>query len=188
MDFINSAVINLKEKTYVYILMTCGASTANADKFVKEALEKKGISVNAVYSVKMVDTYVPLFKIADKAEQEKINSHADRELEKIKKAIDEKISGNQNKNPGHFPKTVTFFSYPFYKHRRFTKKFYVEDSCIGCGLCEKICPSEAIKIEKGKPVWIKKQCNICLGCLHCCPKEAIQYGKKSKTSGRYFYK
>jgi len=85
---------------------------------------KKGISVNAVYSVKMVDTYVPLFKIADKAEQEK-----------IKKAIDEKISGNQNKNPGHFPKTVTFFSYPFYKHRRFTKKFYIKDSCIGCGLC-----------------------------------------------------
>lgn len=188
MDFINSAAINLKEKTYVYILMTCGASTANADKFVKEALEKKGISVNAVYSVKMVDTYVPLFKIADKAEQEKINSKADLELEKIKNAIDEKISGNQNKNPGLFPKTVTFFSYPFYKHRRFTKKFYVEDNCIGCGLCEKICPSEAIKIENGKPVWIKKQCNICLGCLHRCPKEAIQYGKKSKTSGRYFYK
>lgn len=177
MDFINSTVINLKEKTYVYILMTCGASTANADKFVEEALEKKGISVNAVYSVKMVDTYVPLFKIADKAEQEK-----------IKKAIDEKISGNQNKNPGHFPKTVTFFSYPFYKHRRFTKKFYIKDSCIGCGLCEKICPSEAIKIEKGKSVWVKKQCNICLGCLHRCPKESIQYGKKSKTSGRYFYK
>ena len=188
MDFINRAVINLKEKTYVYILMTCGASTANADKFVKEALEKKGISVNAVYSVKMVDTYVPLFKIADKAEQEKINSHAARELEKIKKAIDEKISGNQNKNPGHFSKTVTFFSYPFYKHRRFTKKFYAEDSCIGCGLCEKICPSEAIKIEKSKSVWVKKQCNICLGCMHRCPKEAIQYGKKSKTSGRYFYK
>ena len=188
MDFINRAVINLKEKTYVYILMTCGASTANADKFVKEALEKKGISVNAVYSVKMVDTYVPLFKIADKAEQEKINSNADRELEKIKKDIDEKISGNQNKNPGHFPKTVTFFSYPFYKHGRFTKKFYAEDSCIVCGLCEKICPSEAIKIKNGKPVWIKKQCNICLGCLHRCPKEAIQYGKKSKTSGRYFYK
>lgn len=41
MDFINSAVINLKEKTYVYILMTRGASTANADKFVKEALEKR---------------------------------------------------------------------------------------------------------------------------------------------------
>jgi len=108
--------------------------------------------------------------------------------EKIKKAIDEKISGNQNKNPGHFSKTITFFSYPFYKHRRFTKKFYVEDSCIGCGLCEKICPSEAIKIEKGKSVWVKKQCNICLGCLHRCPKESIQYGKKSKTSGRYFYK
>ena len=188
MDFINSAAKNLKKKTYVYILMTCGASTANADKFVKETLEKKGISVNAVYSVKMVDTYVPLFKIADKAEQEKINIKADRELEKIKNAIDEKLSGNQNKNPGHFPKAVTFFSYPFYKHRRFTKKFYVEDNCIGCGLCEKICPSEAIKIEKGKPVWVKKQCNICLGCLHRCPKEAIQYGKKSKTSGRYFYK
>lgn len=188
LDFINSAKIHLKEKTYVYILMSCGASTANADKFVSKVLEKKGIFVNAVYSVKMVDTYVPLFKIAKETEQKKINDKADLELEKIKKAIDKRVSGNQNKNAGLFPKTVTFFSYPFYKHRRFTKKFYAEDSCIGCGLCEKICPSEAIKIENGKPVWVKKQCSICLGCLHRCPKEAIQYGKKSKTTGRYFYK
>lgn len=188
MDFLNSAELHLMDKTYVYILMTCGASTAKADKFVREALEKKGISVNAVYSVKMVDTYVPLFKIAGEAEQKKINREADLELEKIKKAIDKRVSGNQNKNTGIFPNTVTFFSYPFYKHRRFTKKFYAEESCIGCGLCEKLCPSEAIKIENGKPVWIKKQCTLCLGCLHRCPKESIQYGKKSRTSGRYFYK
>lgn len=188
LDFINNAEINISDNAYVYAVMTCGATTANADGILKKALIKKGINVNAVFSVKMVDTYVPLFKIVDKEEQKKINCEADKELQQIKKAVSEKKSGCQYNHRGHFPKTVTFFSYPFYKYRRFTKKFYAEESCIGCGLCENICPSQAIKIENGKPVWIKKQCNICLGCLHRCPKEAIQYGKKSKTSGRYFYK
>lgn len=99
MDFINSSVINLKEKTYVYILMTCGASTANADKFIKEALEKKGISVNAVYSVKMVDTYVPLFKIADKAEQEKINSMPTVSLKKLKRPLMKRFRETRIKIP-----------------------------------------------------------------------------------------
>ena len=66
--------------------------------------------------------------------------------------------------------------------------YTLQNECVDCYKCVRECSMKAIKIENGKPVWIKKQCNICLGCLHRCPKEAIQYGKKSKTSGRYFYK
>lgn len=187
-DFIEKSQIKIHEKTYVYILMTCGGTTANAAKFIIKSLENKGIKTDAVFSVKMVDTYVPLFKLADKEEQKRTNFSADIELKRIKEKISQKRSGDKNRLKGRFPKALTFFSYPFYKYRRFTKKFYVEDTCIGCGLCEKICPSQAIEIQDGKPVWIKKQCSLCLGCLHRCPKESIQYGSKTKKSGRYFYK
>lgn len=187
-EFISKAKINIKNGTYVYIVITCGSMTANAGGYMKKLLKRKGIDVKAVFSVKMVDTYVPMFKIPERSIQDDINQLAEKEIKNIREKIENKVSGDYNPHKGIFPKTVTFFSYPFYKHRRFTKRFLVENSCVGCGLCEKICPEQAIRIEKGKPVWIKKQCSICLGCLHRCPKEAIQYGSKSKNSGRYFYK
>ena len=61
------------------------------------------------------------------------------------------------------------------------------DECISCGLCERQCPLNAIRMENGKPVWVKDKCTLCLGCLHRCPKAAIHYGTNEKTvlHGRY---
>ncbi|HOO26860.1 MAG TPA: EFR1 family ferrodoxin, partial [Lachnospiraceae bacterium] len=61
----------------------------------------------------------------------------------------------------------------------------VEDTCIGCGLCAEKCPVNAIKIQNGKPVWVREQCVMCLKCLHHCPKFSIQYGRHTKKHGQY---
>ncbi|MEJ5292611.1 MAG: 4Fe-4S binding protein [Candidatus Methanosuratincola sp.] len=49
--------------------------------------------------------------------------------------------------------------------------------CIGCSLCEKDCPSAAIKIvqdEKGKrPVFFLDRCMFCGQCKESCPTKAI---------------
>lgn len=69
-----------------------------------------------------------------------------------------------------------------------TSPFHVEeDKCIGCGLCEKICTANAIRLQENKPVWIKDHCNICLACINRCPKEAIQYADKSQHTFRYTF-
>lgn len=187
-SFLSNAKIKIKKDAYVYIVMTCGSITGNAQGIAKKLLSSRGIQINAVFSVKMVDTYVPLFKIPDKSRQAQINLCAEKELDEIRKKIENRVEGDNNPHKGIFPKTVTFFSYALYKRSRSTKKFHVEDSCIGCGFCEKICPEQAINIKNGKPIWIKPQCSLCLGCLHRCPKESIQYGNKSKNSGRFYYK
>lgn len=68
-----------------------------------------------------------------------------------------------------------------------TKGFYASDACNGCGLCARDCPSEAISMTAGKPVWIRKTCCQCLRCINACPRQAIQYGKDTRKRGRYTF-
>jgi len=48
-----------------------------------------------------------------------------------------------------------------------------EDLCIGCGLCEEICPYGAPKIEDGKSKILEILCRGCGSCAAECPKQAI---------------
>ena len=48
-----------------------------------------------------------------------------------------------------------------------------EDLCIGCGLCEEICPYGAPKIEEGKSKIREILCRGCGSCAAECPRRAI---------------
>ena len=48
-----------------------------------------------------------------------------------------------------------------------------EDLCIGCGLCEEICPYGAPKVEEGKSKIREILCRGCGCCAAECPKQAI---------------
>lgn len=51
------------------------------------------------------------------------------------------------------------------------------DLCIGCKKCEKVCPAEAIKVDKAtrKALVDPSICLQCGACVQVCPKEAIHY-------------
>ncbi len=48
-----------------------------------------------------------------------------------------------------------------------------EKKCIGCGLCEKICPTSAIKIKEGKASVDYAKCTFCGLCVRYCPVKAV---------------
>ncbi|NIR86765.1 4Fe-4S dicluster domain-containing protein [Candidatus Bathyarchaeota archaeon] len=56
------------------------------------------------------------------------------------------------------------------------------EKCIGCTLCAKICPSEAVElIGKGRNAEIRYRVGRCLFCGECvdiCPTKAIQTTKE----------
>lgn len=52
-----------------------------------------------------------------------------------------------------------------------------ENLCVGCGMCEKMCPPHSLKIKNGKPEFCLDTCIRCYCCQEHCPKGAIQSRK-----------
>ena len=64
------------------------------------------------------------------------------------------------------------------------KFFYADENCNTCGICEKICPVDNIRLVDVRPQWQHK-CQQCLSCINLCPENSIQYGKKTIGIERY---
>jgi ferredoxin len=51
---------------------------------------------------------------------------------------------------------------------------YVDsEKCAGCGVCEDVCPVEAIRVNDGVARIDQVRCNECEACVEACPNEAI---------------
>lgn len=66
-----------------------------------------------------------------------------------------------------------------------TRKFVANDACVSCGMCERVCPVSAIRMEDGAPVWGKRHCMHCMACIQNCPVRGIDYGKSLQKKKRY---
>jgi ferredoxin len=49
-----------------------------------------------------------------------------------------------------------------------------EEKCIGCGTCQIVCPTEAVRVVKKKAKVDKKKCIACPNCSDSCPEGAIK--------------
>ncbi len=73
---------------------------------------------------------------------------------------------------------------------RLNGRFYkVKSSCIKCGKCIKICPTENITEQDGKIVFGKK-CIMCTRCAFFCPTDSIKLGLFDgwRVNGEYSFK
>jgi len=92
-----------------------------------------------------------------------------------------------------------FIRIPDYFHKKDVQTgclIFDETLCVGCGICERICPGRGIKLIKGTdkkrfPVMVTitsdiTTCMACGDCLAACPQDAISIQHGYNT--RHFYR
>lgn len=181
--FIREVNITAEDDCYTFAVITCGGSAAGADIQLKKVLEEKTMHADYIAQVKMTDNYIVMFELDDEKKAAERTNIAKAELLEIAENISAGKKGGFNSHISG--KLANAVMQPMYHMLRKTKKFFADEDCVSCGKCERICPVDAIKMQNGKPQWIKDKCEHCMACINRCPKKAIQYGKKTKNKNRF---
>lgn len=185
-DYLNNVKFEeLNDELFVFSIFTCGEKSGSSYVTLKNILKNKNIKLSLAYTIKMVDNSIPWFKPESKEIQIKSLDEADKKLDII---IDNIIKNKEIvETDKPTSKIIKLFIDKFLiPSQKKTKHFYVNDNCIGCHLCQSLCPKNCIEIIDNKPKWNNNLCASCLSCVHRCPKEAIQYNKKTEKRPRYY--
>lgn len=184
-DFIRQVKFNNYKNNYIFSIATCGANIGNAIGIIEKEFNKKNMKLNSGFSLVMPNNYMIVGDVDSKdIERQKLDK-AKKEIDKINMIIKERKSDIFELEKGVAPRILSNIINPlFNKFGINIDKFYSNDDCISCGLCEKVCNSNIITLNQGKPNW-NGNCCQCLACINYCPKKAIQYGKGSIDKGRY---
>ena len=177
-DFLKKAEIKSGYYFFVSTYGTRPSATANIS----------GRKPNAFFSVRMPDTWTPQFDLSTPEKVAFFTTTTEEDIANTIAMVKSQAIGNHQRH-----KTSAIFgrvAYMMYDAGRATRHLSASDDCIGCGLCAKQCPVQAIEMKDKHPVWVKPKCTMCLGCLHHCPKFAIQYGdgKATRKHGQYTFK
>ncbi len=171
------------EITYLFVIITHGGGPAYTAAVMEMLLQNTGLTPSYIAGVRMVDTYIPLFRIQDKGTQERMHSKAyERTL-----SIIEELKSEGIRLPMRWP-----FSHAAYRlfrrknHGRYgaDRNFTIDERCTQCGLCIKMCPAQNITLGEST-IEYHGRCEQCFACYHHCPTHAI--GRKRRPLHGYQY-
>lgn len=196
-EYINKLTIP-RTKT-VILFSTMGFYGANASRKIGLRLVKAGMIPLHFEEIKMPGSDALMFMKKESEHVLKIKStnfdesvNINRAVNNIVSVIDNLFIHNEVKERIKLPHIklggliVDGLMNIIYKfvEKKLKQKFWVNNKCIKCHLCENICPSHNIVVKDEKVVFLDK-CFLCMRCINQCPTEAIQIGKKTNEKFRW---
>lgn len=184
LDF--ASKIEMPNKKYGFFALTRGLFIAHgAASQVNKILKGRGLGFESAWYFTMDQNYLPYHTVKSEEKRERIFARAYKRVSKVAEAI-KRQKKHFELNHSDICNRFTYETFLADVRNR-DREFYLSDDCTGCGICEKVCPVNNIRMVDGKPAWQHK-CEMCYGCVHFCPKKAIQSrggpGDKHQTEGK----
>ncbi|AHC16460.1 EFR1 family ferrodoxin [Salinispira pacifica] len=186
-EFIDRA--DFGEIGYLFLIANGGGLFDGALNMAEDQLSRKGIKVNAGFTIRMPGNHPMISAIQTRA-HEKFYRREALKVKRISRIISDRESRKVEGNFRLFGRGTfqRIFREPLQlsKAHRLDEVFSVNSSCNGCGICEQFCPVGNIQILKpeGRPTW-NHHCVNCAGCYHHCPEEAIEFTGMRHQMKRY---
>ncbi len=182
-----------KKQQDVFVLISAGDADEAGLAFrnCEKILTKKNCRVIYSAVVQMPVNWIIFENTPSEKEAEAI---IQKGVEFIYQVACDILNGVQKFHQFNYPKRYSKFG--FYKDYFLFKylgiynlwrMFKTYDSCNGCQLCSKICPTNSIVMVNNRPTWTYK-CEQCMRCVNFCPKGAIDqmYGGDTQGKNRYY--
>lgn len=176
----------------VFIIITAGKldEAGFSVKESKQILLKKNCQIIYTAVVEMPINWTTYLNPPSKQEAQIIVENGVKRAQEIGndiiKGIHKYHSFNIPKNYGRWGLYKEYYLFKYLGVQNSWRLFKVYDSCNGCGICAKICPTGSIKMIQDKPAWLSS-CEQCMRCVNYCPKEAIYQLMGGGTNGRNRY-
>jgi ferredoxin len=200
--FVRSIVkkLDLKSVKYIFAIATrCGTPCNTAFTKIEKILNRKGKSLDSYLILNMAnnDPKFENWHPAAKEEIAEMESTVQSRLDSFHKSIINKEKSKEKDSQVIVPVNPVLgqLGSSMADARGYAgDNFYADSKCSGCGVCEKVCLSQKIKVVDQKPVWQKNsKCFFCYTCINYCPMQSIQIRSNplmkvyTEKNGRYFH-
>jgi ferredoxin len=202
--------LDLEAASYMFAIATRGGTSCYAFDHLDKLLKKTGRRLDAFFVLTMPSGSEPLVEdYPSKITEERIatlESGMLKRLDSIQETITSQAPHREEDCSSTAPAPAFLRPYipiikllephliPLGKLVESRFGFYADTKCNGCGLCERVCLAQKIRLVEGKPVWQKEaECFGCLACLNFCPETSVQIASTwylrswTPQNGRYHH-
>ena len=151
---------------YFYMILTYGNRQGGAVELARDMLEQRGIHPAYINTLLMVDNFLPGF---DMEEQVKLDKQVEEQIAAVRADIETRRQyiqpATETDRAAHREFLARSTTPP---EERWKNIYRVTDTCVGCGICTKVCPAGLWTALDGKASCHSEKYQGRMTCIHAC--------------------